>query len=516
MTVSAAGVTRRASHCRLGVVVAGARYAENMAEAACGEVPAAEGAPAPVSFSFSRTAVRKKLPAAEERKKDDKDYLHGVEGKELQSVNPVEAPKELVIPLIQKNRWYTPQSTPCSDKEKGEKQQRPEDGVFSQAVQELIEDSKRSLEDWDDGPKNDPNMAIPLLMQNHVPNGYEDGDKVNVSLRPESATEADYEAIPVEAFGMAMLRGMGWKEGEGIGRTFKQYVKPLEPQLRPKGLGLGADRSALKDLEPVKPKRPRKPGEEKPEDEPQGLVTGGLVQVESGPHKALYGTVEGFDPDNARVMVKLAISGKVVTVTQYSLRLVNRKEFEKYGRDLSRLSKAHREQKEEGRSKLNSKDIETREQKRKHQDGADRESRARKEPKKHANAGAKGSDSSSGGSHWLQRDLRVRFIDKFYKGGRYYNVKMTIEDVLTPDTCICRTEDGQILDGIRESMLETVIPKAEDSWIMVVLGPHRGQVGRILRRDKEKSRALVQLQRDEVNVLKLCFDAICHYVGEDS
>lgn len=36
--------------------------------------------------------------------------------------------------------------------------------------------------------------------------------------------EADYEAVPVEAYGLAMLRGMGWKPGEGIGRTFNQWV----------------------------------------------------------------------------------------------------------------------------------------------------------------------------------------------------------------------------------------------------------------------------------------------------
>lgn len=36
------------------------------------------------------------------------------------------------------------------------------------------------------------------------------------------STEADYDRVPVEAYGMAMLKGMGWKEGVGIGRTFKQ------------------------------------------------------------------------------------------------------------------------------------------------------------------------------------------------------------------------------------------------------------------------------------------------------
>ena len=30
-----------------------------------------------------------------------------------------------------------------------------------------------------------------------------------------------YEAMPIEDFGLAMLRGMGWKEGMGVGRNRK-------------------------------------------------------------------------------------------------------------------------------------------------------------------------------------------------------------------------------------------------------------------------------------------------------
>lgn len=36
------------------------------------------------------------------------------------------------------------------------------------------------------------------------------------------STAADYDQVPVEAYGLAMLRGMGWKKTEGIGRTFKE------------------------------------------------------------------------------------------------------------------------------------------------------------------------------------------------------------------------------------------------------------------------------------------------------
>lgn len=69
-------------------------------------------------------------------------------------------------------------------------------------------------------------------------------------------------------------------------------VKPIEHQLRPKGLGLGADRSAVKDLEPSKHQRPPKPGEERGKEEELVMAPGGCVLVQSGPHKDLYGKVE--------------------------------------------------------------------------------------------------------------------------------------------------------------------------------------------------------------------------------
>ena len=42
-----------------------------------------------------------------------------------------------------------------------------------------------------------------------------------------------------------MLRGMGWKEQEGIGKT-KQKIEEIRPTVRPKGLGLGAIPAAMK------------------------------------------------------------------------------------------------------------------------------------------------------------------------------------------------------------------------------------------------------------------------------
>jgi G-patch domain len=39
----------------------------------------------------------------------------------------------------------------------------------------------------------------------------------------DQATADDYDKVPIEQFGMALLRGMGWKDGDGIGKN-KRYV----------------------------------------------------------------------------------------------------------------------------------------------------------------------------------------------------------------------------------------------------------------------------------------------------
>lgn len=46
--------------------------------------------------------------------------------------------------------------------------------------------------------------------------------------------------------------------------------------------------------------------------------------------------IEGVYPDNARIVVKLAIGGKSVDISQYVVKLVGPKEYDKYSKDLSK------------------------------------------------------------------------------------------------------------------------------------------------------------------------------------
>lgn len=54
----------------------------------------------------------------------------------------------------------------------------------------MFVDSRRQLEQWQNGPQSESNLnlSIPLLMQNKVPEGFEDGDQIKVDLRPESVS----------------------------------------------------------------------------------------------------------------------------------------------------------------------------------------------------------------------------------------------------------------------------------------------------------------------------------------
>ncbi|KAJ1026966.1 hypothetical protein NDA16_002259 [Ustilago loliicola] len=62
----------------------------------------------------------------------------------------------------------------------------------------------------------------------------------DIDSRPEAPTLDDYAATPIDQFGMALLRGMGWKEGMGAGKGGKGPQQAAEPKKRAALLGLGA------------------------------------------------------------------------------------------------------------------------------------------------------------------------------------------------------------------------------------------------------------------------------------
>uniref|UniRef100_A0A1I7X765 KN17_SH3 domain-containing protein n=1 Tax=Heterorhabditis bacteriophora TaxID=37862 RepID=A0A1I7X765_HETBA len=107
---------------------------------------------------------------------------------------------------------------------------------------------------------------------------------------------------------------------------------------------------------------------------------------------------------------------------------------------------------------------------------------------------------------WARTDLIVRIIDDKYKKGKHYKEKMRIIDVASLRDISLKDEQGRIHYGIRQSWLETVIPRADFDRVMVVRGKYKGRPAAIERKDKSRSKIVV---------LKLDFDDVCQHQAEE-
>ncbi len=96
-----------------------------------------------------------------------------------------------------------------------------------------------------------PTLVLPAIDTNEgthdlqtgrdsFPENEDDTFRNDVASRPDMASLDAYAAVPVEEFGAALLRGMGWKEGDTVGRRKEQISKPKPIERRPAFLGIGA------------------------------------------------------------------------------------------------------------------------------------------------------------------------------------------------------------------------------------------------------------------------------------
>lgn len=133
-----------------------------------------------------------------------------------------------------------------------------EEKAAAEILNSLVE--KQNLENTDNG------LVLPLT-----------ADELPLDGAAESTID-DYENIPIANFGLAMLRGMGWKDEENKKKT---DAKIDGPTLRPKGMGLGADKMIKAKPLLVEPAR----------GEVLAIQKSASVRVLSGKHKDLYGQV---------------------------------------------------------------------------------------------------------------------------------------------------------------------------------------------------------------------------------
>lgn len=122
------------------------------------------------------------------------------------------------------------------------------------------EESEQQQEDKPEQPKTADQLAIDALTGAAptstltIPTAAvteEDAFNDSYHSAPPAPSLSDYAAVPVEEYGAAMLRGMGWKGPSTTTATnqTKNGKKPLPPAKRPALLGIGADPNAAAQAE---------------------------------------------------------------------------------------------------------------------------------------------------------------------------------------------------------------------------------------------------------------------------
>lgn len=281
----------------------------------------------------------------------------------------------------------------------------------------------------------------------------------DVALRPDAPSLEAYANMPVEAIGKAMLLGMGWTEGGGVGRK-RQVFEPVDLVRRPERLGLGAKVAETEQLPPTHKKR----GEDAPASSAatastsqtrvpaaaaDGWQVGARVAVVDGRHKGVSGQIEAL-PDDKLVALRLA-SDELVTV--------KRKYVELSASAAAEPSAASKKRAKSG----------------------DDESakRARKAT-----------------AIWVRPQIVVRIVSKKYRDAKFYEKKARVLDCVGGELCVVELEDGRVLDDVTQSILENVVGKVGDR-VQVLRGERAGALGSVLERDSRKEQVLVQLDADD-------------------
>ena len=439
-----------------------------------------------VNFTFkkkleSKIKVTSTIAEHEIEEKIRCDTITGIIGQKIESTIPDEVKSDLVIPLIENNNW---RAVAKRKREELHSQQKiidvqpnvnSDETIDDKAKRELLDEVNRDNEKWENRGENNSNMIIPMLLRNCVPSGFEEDDNFDVSARADNPTIDDYEKIPVEEFGLAMLRGMGWKPGEAVGGKMKQVIAPLEVSIRPKGMGLGAESAMSKSS-----KANSKSSTTNVNPEELEFKQGCHVCVEVGNYIGYYGKVETIDDDLVRANVRLILNSETIVVPIATLRVVTRNEFSKEGKVVNKASYDEYKGKES----------------------------VKKESGVHNNAS---NGESSKHRSWIQKRLRVRIIDKNYRKGKFYKEKVVINKVYDDHYCVCETDDKIMLDDVRDEMIETVIPRKENAEVIVLQGEHKGRIGYLIERDDQKYSATVRLSKMK-DYINFDFDHICEYV----
>jgi len=527
----------------------------------------------------TETTEKVETPLPSEKEKDQEDKI--VE--EKSSSIDLKSQYGLQIP-VKKRKLNEEDSGPnamatkvesVEDRVKEEEEEVEDNRTLEEkAIDALKREARMDIDS--DGSSIRPSIdAIPILKQNAVPgteNLKSETEKFrhDIQFRPEESTLEDYERIPIEEFGAAMLRGMGWEKGKAVGRNRNKnnaMVEPIEFIPRPSLLGLGAQPVPI-DFEEMKKKRKRKTmGKEEPPKEYKPHVTSdGKVRHyrtldeprTSSRHSSMSRHRErererGHDSDSSsrhhrhsthrsdsdrdrdrdrererdRKKEKDSDNESTTTTSSSSSSSTSsssisssKKETVSYTHSSSNSYTQNRERDHSmntstnkhhrsGSSHHRSSHSHSRD------DGRDGD-RSRSRSRHHHRHQSHSSKSQS--NTWLYPNIRVRVVSKSYQSGKYYKKKGVVFDIVRPGECTLRLDSGKLLEEVKERYLETLIPEPQEVVMVVKHTTYTEEdcyqkLGKVLSKDRATEKAMVQLLQT-MEIVMLSFDDICEYKGQ--
>jgi hypothetical protein len=168
----------------------------------------------------------------------------------------------IVAPVAKRRKMDSEEDmdTKIEVKMEGGPSPNPDQGLTEdeKAVRAMLNAAKKAANGEEEGPEME---AIPLLPSAdwRRPKTEAEAFQEDVITRPNSSTLEDYQRVPVDQFGLALLRGMGWKPGTGASRSGRGPTEALTLSSRPALLGLGAKERAAVDDGSKGPKKPTRP-----------------------------------------------------------------------------------------------------------------------------------------------------------------------------------------------------------------------------------------------------------------
>jgi len=444
---------------------------------------------------------------------ETRDYVKNISGNKIESETPKEEKKRIIIPVIE-TRKKAAEFDPLKLESRAEGPVIPLDHMAIQPVNDSEE--KKNL------PLLQRNLNPELLrIEDEQERFQTDVDSRPTEIKPDDMA---YTRVPIQEYGTAILLGMGWIPGSSIGKNGRGISEPVVIEPRHYRLGLGAKKPRANQLPKqkkfIRPGDYRDPKEaERQKKKREGFIAGKLVAIVDGHYDGEYARVLTVDSVDNTINVQLQSTYEIITLEPEQLTIVDLQKLNKNHPALAFMKKPV-EQPEEVKRERSDNDYSNpgSERKKSKHDAEVHGHHSKHKNSKHKRESSSSSSSSSDedSSPWLMPFIRVRFINKKYGKGKYFNLKGTVVDVTKQKQCIFKLDSGELLEDIWQDMLESVVPGA-GGRVMIVNGPYKGNFGLILEKKMEKQTADVQLLSgdDESDIRTLHLDNIAEYVGPD-